>query len=69
MIETQITTIISCDLCDAQVEIDMDPDVEDSRRPDLDSLEARAWSKCRSVEGWQLIGDGHIEHICEYCAG
>ncbi len=63
MIETQITTIVVCDQCDAQVEIDAGLPT-DARRPDLDIVEARAWNECES-DGWITV-DG--SQICDDCA-
>ena len=63
MIETQIVTIVACDQCDAQVEIDAGLPT-DARRPDLDIVEGRAWAECES-DGWMVTSD---RHLCDDCA-
>lgn len=61
MIETQITTIVVCDQCDAQVEIDAG--LPGSRHPDLDIIEARAWEE--ASDDWMAVNG---RHLCPDCA-
>lgn len=63
MIETQITTIVVCDQCDAQVEIDAGLPA-DVVRPDLDIVNARALKEAVSND-WMVVC---IRHLCPDCA-
>lgn len=63
MIETQIVTIIVCDQCDAQAEIEAGLS-QDAHRPDIDIIEDRAWNECES-DGW-IVVDG--SHLCDGCS-
>lgn len=69
MIETHITTIIECDKCESQYEIDADLMVE-MRLIDLDEIEERAEKECLR-KGWirRLIKGSPYVHLCPHCSG